>query len=389
MPPPKPTAKKPRVVVLRGHQINPWDLRPLEELKDRFDVVCLVTGSNVFDTGNLDVDQLPTRAVRDFLPRGRTGDVGARILGDRYLRLSSKLAGADVVHTAELGSWVTRLAAELKAKLGYKLVVTTWETIPHRDTYRRFRARAHRRLALRHADLYLATTERARECLLLEGVPAERIEVCAPGVDERRFASESSTQTPPSEHTILSVGRLVWEKGHQDVVRALAALEHGVVPRAAESPVRARLRVVGVGPEERRLKRYADDLGVSHLVEFFGGTSYDGMPAVYRSSTCLVLASLPTVKWEEQFGMVLVEAMLAGLPIVASASGAIPEVVGDGATLFRPGDWIGLARALASGPLAEPPGTKHIAAEARLAAYSAPAAAQRLAAAYERVLRAT
>ena len=342
--------RKPRVVVLRGHQVNPWDLGPFEQLNDRFDVVCLVTGSNAFDAGAVGVDKLSTHAVRDLLPRGRTGDVAARILGDRYLRLSSKLVGADIVHTTELGSWVTRLPAELKAKLGYKLVVTTWETIPHRDTYRRFRARAHRRLALRQADLYLATTERARACLLLEGVSAQKIEVCAPGVDERRFAADSSAPAPP-EHTILTVGRLVWEKGHQDVLRAVAALEHGVVPWTANGPLRARVRVVGVGPEERRLKRYAHDLGVSHLVEFLGGASYDRMPAVYRSSTCLVLASLPTATWEEQFGMVLVEAMHAGLPIVATASGAIPEVVGDGATLFRPGDWIGLARALASGPL--------------------------------------
>jgi glycosyltransferase involved in cell wall biosynthesis len=113
------------------------------------------------------------------------------------------------------------------------------------------------------------------------------------------------------------------------------------------------------------------------------------MPTVYRSSTCLVLASLPTVTWEEQFGMVLVEAMIAGLPIIAAASGAIPEVVGERGTFFEPGDWIGLARALAAGPLAEPPGTTHAADEARIAAYSAPAAALRLAAAYERVLAAT
>jgi glycosyltransferase involved in cell wall biosynthesis len=376
------------VVILRGHQINPWDLRPFEELKDRFQVVCLVTRSNVFDASSLGIEKLPTRAVRDLLPGGRTGDVAARALGDRYLRLSSKLAGADIVHTAELGSWVTRLPAELKAELGYKLVVTTWETIPHRNAYRRFRAREHRRLALRHVDLYLATTERARECLLLEGVAEESIEVCAPGVDERRFAAEASTPAP-SEHTILSVGRLVWEKGHQDVLRALAALEHGIVPRPGEDAVPARLRVVGVGPEERRLRRYAEDLGVSHLVDFSGGTSYERMPTVYRSSTCLVLASLPTVTWEEQFGMVLVEAMIAGLPIIAAASGAIPEVVGERGTFFEPGDWIGLARALAAGPLAEPPGTTHAADEARIVAYSAPAAARRLAAAYERVLAAT
>jgi glycosyltransferase involved in cell wall biosynthesis len=100
-----------------------------------------------------------------------------------------------------------------------------------------------------------------------------------------------------------------------------------------------------------------------------------------------VLASLPVPLWEEQFGMVLAEAMAAGAPIVASASGAIPEVLeGSGAQLFRPGDWLGLARLLASGPLAGPPGARATYPEELVRRYSTAAAAERLAAAYDRVL---
>ena len=70
---------------------------------------------------------------------------------------------------------------------------------------------------------------------------------------------------------------------------------------------------------------------------------------LYAQASCMLLASLATVGysryrgdlprcfWEEQFGMVLAEAMAAGLPIVASASGAIREVVGDVASYFTAG----------------------------------------------------
>jgi glycosyltransferase involved in cell wall biosynthesis len=106
---------------------------------------------------------------------------------------------------------------------------------------------------------------------------------------------------------------------------------------------------------------------------------YDEMPALYAGAEALVLASLPTKGWEEQFGMVLIEAMACGTPVVACASGAIPEVLGGAGTLVEPGDWRGLARVLASGA----PG-----GAADLARYSVDAAAERTAAAYARVLSA-
>jgi glycosyltransferase involved in cell wall biosynthesis len=366
---------RPRVVLLRGHNANPWDLRPWELLRDAFDVSVLVTGSNRYDLEDLDLRVLRGRALRDRLPHGRIrwlGDLASQVPGDRYRDLARHLAGADIVHSAELGVWFSGQPAALKDRLGFRLVLTVWETIPFRDTFRAARGRGYRRDALAHADLFLAATERARRCLLLEGAEADRIDVSYPGVDVERF--RDAHRDPPAEHLIVSPGRLVWEKGHYDVIRALAALERP-----------PRLLLVGEGPDRARLLRYAADLGVGHRVEI-RSVPYVEMPSVFASASCVVLGSLSIPLWEEQFGMVLAEALASGAPVLASSSGAIPEVLGRDARLFAPGDWVELARLLEAGPLAQPPGGRVEHDPELVQRYSQEAAAERLAAAYDRVL---
>ncbi|HEV7772180.1 MAG TPA: glycosyltransferase family 4 protein [Conexibacter sp.] len=381
------TSGKPRVVLLRGHHANVWDLAPWGALTDAYDVSALVTGSNVHQVSGLAVRAVPVRTPRDGLPNGRVAGAIAYATGERYLRLERHLAGADVVHAAEIGTWYAAQAARLKPRLGFKLALTVWETIAWRETYRWPRERAYRRDTLAAADVFLATTERARAGLLLEGVPAERIEVCPPGVEVDHFAAaaaEVSAET--SVHRLLSAGRLVWEKGHQDVLRAFAALRFGLFGPARTD---VELEVVGSGPEEAKLKRYVADLGVADAVTFVPTVPYADMPARFARASCLVLASLPVRAWEEQFGMVLVEAMAAGTPVVACATGAIPEVLGDGGTLVGAGDWIGLARALADGPLSGPAPAKRVPPDReRLARFTADAAAARYRTAYERLLAA-
>lgn len=371
---------RPRVVVLRGHQANPWELRPWTLLADRFDVVVPrpVRGDG-FDTSSLPLERVEARTLRDVLPKGRVGDLLARVPGDRYLGLEDVLRGADVVHTQELGYWYSAQAARLKDRLRYRLVANVWETLPFAGAYRNVRTRPYREAVLRHTDLFLPATERARDALLVEGAPADRLSVCAPGVDTSRFRPAGPTAT--GDPVVLSAGRLVWEKGHQDLLRAVALLARrgaAVLPRVV---------VVGSGPDEGRLRTYADELGLADRTEFRAFVPYDRMPATYAEASALWLGSMPIWSWEEQFGMVLAEAHAAGLPIVTTTSGAIPEVAGPTATYVAPGDWVGLADALASGVLADGPRPPHEVRDAdRVRDFSLEAAAERLGAAYDRVL---
>ena len=180
---------RPRVVLLRGHNVNVWDLRPLERLTGEYDLSVLLTGSNVHRVEGLGLPIVPVRTPRDALPPGRASGAAAYALGERYLGLRDLLAGADIVHSAEIGTWFSAQAAKLRERLGFKLVLTVWETLPWRDAYRWPRERGYRRAVLPRADLCLAATERARDALLLEGVAAGRVEVSPPGIDLERFAA--------------------------------------------------------------------------------------------------------------------------------------------------------------------------------------------------------
>jgi glycosyltransferase involved in cell wall biosynthesis len=382
-----------RILLARGYQVTPWELRPWELLPaDRFEVGYLRLERNWFDDSALRLRRFPVKAISAYLPKGRVGMVATGLTGDRYVDADEPFAWADVVHAAELSYWFAADAARRKQRNGYKLALTVWETIPFLHVYRNRYARTYRRETLAATDLFLAATERARQALLLEGADPARTRVAYPGIDVERFAAAPKPDPPPAEHVVVSPGRLVWEKGHQDVMRALAALRLGMVGE----PQGFRLLIVGAGAERERLERYAGELGIADDVDFTA-VPYEEMPAVFASASCMVLASLATASggyvlgdiprffWEEQFGLVLAEAMAARLPIVASQSGAIPEVCGEAAEYFLPGDWLGLARRLAEGPLSKPPGERADIPANLVDRYSIQAAADRLADVYDRL----
>jgi glycosyltransferase involved in cell wall biosynthesis len=383
------------VLLLRGHHPTVWGLRAFESLPERFAVRLAVTGRPHYSLDGLGLEQVPVRTVRDRMPGGTIASVVTLGLPDRVLGAERIYAGADIVHTEELSLWFTAQAAKLKAQLGYRLVVTVWETLPLLDAFRNANGRRYRAATLSAADLFLAASRRAHDSLLLEGIPEEKLALCPPGIDLERFAQPQAADV--REHVILSPARLEWEKGHHDILRAVGALKRGLVPAPRDAIDGLRLMIVGAGPEERRLRAHAAELGIADAVAI-GRVPYNEMPALYSRASALVLASLPRSGcslypgdiprcfWEEQFGMVLAEAMAAGVPMIVSTSGAIPEVAGREAEYFAPGDWMAIARTLAEGPLSREPATRVDYPAELLESYSVPAAAQRIAAAFDRVL---
>ena len=356
------------VVVARGHVATAWELRQWEALPERFSVSWLQTAGNTFDPGALRVRPAPIRTVRDLVPVRALGPAVSRVVGDRYLGLDDALRCADVVHAEELSFWFAADVARRGGAWASRLVQTVWETLPLLEAYRTAARAAH---PSRGAGAYRALparrpSARARPC-------CSRASLRSASRSARRASTSSaSARRKPAprrdEHLLVSPGRLVWEKGHHDVLRALALLHRGRVRPPDGEIVAPKLLIVGTGPEERRLREHAararprgrgDAAPVALRRDARRSTRSalgDGarQPAVVDRQ--LHPFDKPRAFWEEQFGYVLAEAMAARLAIVAAQSGAIAEVVGGGAVLFAPGDWPALARALASGPLAHPPG---------------------------------
>jgi glycosyltransferase involved in cell wall biosynthesis len=116
---------------------------------------------------------------------------------------------------------------------------------------------------------------------------------------------------------------------------------------AAEADPRLHVAIAGAGPHEAALRRRAAGPALAGRVTFHGHLAGADLAAFYRTLGVLAVPSVPAPGWLEQFGRVAVEAMAAGVPVVASDSGALRDVVGGAGVLVPPGDAAALARALA------------------------------------------
>lgn len=151
------------------------------------------------------------------------------------------------------------------------------------------------------------------------------------GVDLDRFvwAPRQPDAGPP---TVLVVAHLIREKGVDVLLRGFARLDHPS----------ARLLVVGDGPLLPELRALADDLGIGRRTEFLG--LRDDVQACLQRADVFVHPAV----WAEAFGWTIAEAMATGCPVIASGTGGIPELIGDGdaGLLVTPGDPEELAAAL-------------------------------------------
>ena len=126
---------------------------------------------------------------------------------------------------------------------------------------------------------------------------------------------------------IAFVGRLEKEKGVHVLLRAAAGLKG-----------QWSLIILGNGEERNPLYMSVREIGIEDRVVFLDGIPHRDVPGVMAGVDILVLPSITTDTWKEQFGRVLVEGMAAGVSVVGSDSGAIPEVVDDAGIVFPEGD---------------------------------------------------
>ncbi len=208
-----------------------------------------------------------------------------------------------ILHTAETYTPYTHQAVKMKKnKLVDQLVCTCWETIPHNNEKFR-RLRTWKNEAYAHVDVFHTPTNRAKDALIKEGVNPLKIKVIAYGVDLSRFKPKRGLPLGVSRKpVIITLARRVPEKG----LRLFDNLRNNFQGRAD--------------------------------FRWISNQPYSAIPSILRQADIFLHLSHPTETWEEQYGMVLIEAMASGLPIIATSSGAVPEVLGKAGILVRPDD---------------------------------------------------
>jgi glycosyltransferase involved in cell wall biosynthesis len=238
---------------------------------------------------------------------------------------------ADIVHTHLVHA---DLYGAVAAKLrGARLVSTKHNDDPFRVGPFRHVERGLTRLA----DRVITITDALRDFTVERvGVDAAKVETIHYGLDDLpdAWGVNPPDDVPLDARVLLAVSRLTEQKGLDVALRALPLLPEDTV-----------LVVLSEGPERGALQALARELGVEDRVFLLGRVP--DVAAWLRRATVLVHPA----RWEG-FGLAVLEAMLAGLPVVASRVSSLPELVVDGETgvLVQPGDpaalALGIARAL-------------------------------------------
>jgi len=335
--------------IVLDNKVNKWALQRFEPLKDKFDITVFVGERNDYDVSSIDLNmRRMTRAeeislaIRDpLIAYKRIIMPPYKKMDFYYFSLKKYLKEFDVVYSCDITRSAYTLAS-LKDELGFKFILSWWENIPFRAVFDE-KTSFHKKSVMGKVDLFLPFTNMAKEVLKLEGVPGEKIEVIYPGVDRERFKPGKKTEPffnryniPENTFVVLYTGKLVsWKGVHNSIYAATILKKKGI-----DNFVFA---IAGRGAQKENMIKLIKEADVEENFRFLDFVSYDEMPQVYRMADIFVLPSYPTMTWQEQFGMVLIEALASGKPVISTMSGGIPEVLGDAGILIPSGDYFQLA----------------------------------------------
>jgi glycosyltransferase involved in cell wall biosynthesis len=241
---------------------------------------------------------------------------GARVwaaLSDRLVaRYVRRFGAPDLIH-AHAALWAGGVAVRMARALARPCLVTEHSSAIMRDALT-VRERREATRVYRQADGVLAVS-----CVLLDAVDAiaERRGQVVPNAIDFEFFTLPPTPRPRQPFTYVCVGNLVTNKRVDLAIRAFA--------RVTVSCPDSRLVIVGDGPDAERLRDLARQSAVAHRIEFAGGLPPKGVVARLWAANALVLPSA-----FETFGVVLVEALATGIPVISTRCGGPEDIVEPG-----------------------------------------------------------
>lgn len=333
-----------KIALVRGKFLNAYEMQSFEPLTKSYDITAFGSLQPFHNSFAFPTVNLPSPMDLPEFPK-KMGIINRIYTDAHYLYgLEEKLKGFDIAHSAETYFHYTQQALNAKKK-GYvkKVIATVLENIPFNNEgiwgRKEFKERARKEL-----DHIIALTQRTKDTLLLEGVEPRKITVVSHGIDTKRFTPKKNwlkNENNKKEFTILFSGRLEAYKGVYEIVYAAKLL---LIDQDLKNYL-LKFVFVGKGSEEEKLLVLEKKLHVQKYIKH-KSISYEDMPRLYQKADIFLAPSKPTFTYQEQYCTVLLEAQAAGLPIVTTYSGGIPENVGDAGVLVAPGDFYSLRNAI-------------------------------------------
>jgi glycosyltransferase involved in cell wall biosynthesis len=225
------------------------------------------------------------------------------------------------------------IGAQLKAKFGVPLIVTAHGVDVYDLPFRNDLYNLLIRYVINKADYIITVSQSNKDKLLSLGAKPKKVRLIPNGYNESLFSVSSSIEArkrlglPLNMKVLLSVGNLVTVKGHKYLIDAM-----NIISKKRNDVI---LILIGSGSSEASLRQKTKELNLEERIFFFGAQKHEEIPKWMNACDLFVLPSLM-----ESFGVVSIEAMACGKPVIGTRVGGIPEIVrtNDVGILTKPAD---------------------------------------------------